>query len=296
MTECIFCQIVAGEAPASFVHRDELVSAFLDIRPVTPGHLLVIPNEHVTFTHDLPDFTADRLFAVARGLARTLRQTDAVRADGVNLFVADGEAADQEVVHAHLHVIPRFPGDGFEINAASSRKPLPARKQLDALADALRHDLPGTEEPGSGRIRTIVIGVAMMDERIFAIGGTDSLTGEFSYRPPGGGVEFGETSEAALRREFREELDVELTRIEYVGALENVFSFDGRTGHEVIFVYRVELPPDDRLHADRVAGRESDGTKFEARWLSLDDVRNGSAILYPTGLLRLLDPGLTLGA
>ncbi len=123
MSECIFCRIVADEVPASFVRRDELISAFLDIRPVTPGHLLVIPNQHVVFTHDLPDATAERLFAVARRLARTLRQTDAIRADGVNLFVADGEAAEQEVFHAHLHVIPRFAGDGFVIDAAWRQPP-----------------------------------------------------------------------------------------------------------------------------------------------------------------------------
>lgn len=140
MGECIFCEIVAGDAPASFVHCDELVSAFLDIRPVTGGHVLVIPNEHVVFTHDLPDATADRLFAVARRLARTLRQTDAVRADGINLFVADGQAAEQEVFHAHLHVIPRFPRDGFEIDAAAWRSPPPTREALDALAAVLTPD------------------------------------------------------------------------------------------------------------------------------------------------------------
>ncbi len=137
MADCIFCQIVAGEAPASFVHRDEVVSAFLDIRPVTPGHMLVIPNAHVVFTHDLPDATAERVFMVARRLARTLRSTDDVRADGVDLFVADGEAAGQEVFHSHLHVIPRFDGDGFQIDAAAWREPAPTREQLDALAAAL---------------------------------------------------------------------------------------------------------------------------------------------------------------
>ncbi|MDQ3782728.1 MAG: HIT family protein [Actinomycetota bacterium] len=139
---CIFCDIVAGAAPASFVHRDELVSAFLDIRPVTPGHLLVIPNEHVVFTHDLLDATADRLFAIARGLARSLRSANAVRADGANLFVADGEAAQQEVFHAHLHVIPRFPGDGFVIDAAAWREQQPTRQQLEALAARIRKVFP----------------------------------------------------------------------------------------------------------------------------------------------------------
>ena len=90
----------------------------------------MIPNEHVVYTHDLPDATAERLFAVARRLARTLRQTDAVRAEGVNLFVADGEAAEQEVFHAHLHVIPRFAGGGFEIDAAAWRDPPPPATYL----------------------------------------------------------------------------------------------------------------------------------------------------------------------
>src|SRR5688500_6690660 len=122
-SDCVFCQIVEGAARASFVFRDELVSAFLDIRPVTPGHLLVIPNEHVTHTHDLPDATAAAAFPVARRLARVLRTSDAVRADGVNLFTADGAAAGQEVFHAHLHVIPRFAGDGFEVSAEAWRHP-----------------------------------------------------------------------------------------------------------------------------------------------------------------------------
>jgi hypothetical protein len=86
MSDCIFCRIVAGEAQASFVHRDELVSAFLDIRPVTPGHLLVITNEQVVFIQDCPMSPFDRLCAIARRLARSVRQTDAIRADSINLF------------------------------------------------------------------------------------------------------------------------------------------------------------------------------------------------------------------
>jgi histidine triad (HIT) family protein len=138
VNDCIFCQIVQGAAPASFVFRDDLISAFLDIRPVTPGHLLVIPNEHVTHTHDLPDGTANAAFTVARRLARLLRSSSAVRADGVNLFAADGETAGQEVFHAHLHVIPRFADDGFDVSAGAWRLPPPTRDQLDAIAADLR--------------------------------------------------------------------------------------------------------------------------------------------------------------
>ena len=137
-SDCIFCRIVKGDAEASFVHRDELVSAFLDIRPVTPGHLLVIPNRHVAVSHALPGGTADRMFSIARQVARSLREGEVVRAEGVNLFVADGEAAGQEVFHAHLHVIPRFEGDGFEISAAAWRDPPPVRDELDRHAAAFR--------------------------------------------------------------------------------------------------------------------------------------------------------------
>lgn len=208
---CIFCEIVAGEAPASFVHRDELVSAFLDIRPVSPGHLLVIPNEHVSFTHDLPDATADRLFAIARRLARSLLPTDAVRADGINLFVADGDAAGQEVFHAHLHVIPRFPDDGFEIEAAAWRDPPPTREELDALATALTV----SEDPDE---RTRAWYRALPAKRTSAgVLFTDAGSGVLLVRPtykeyweiPGGMVETGESPHEAAAREIAEELGID---------------------------------------------------------------------------------------
>ncbi len=96
---------------------------------------------HVVFTHDLPDATAQRLFAVSLRVARSLRRSDAVRSEGFNLFVADGEAAGQEAFHAHLHVIPRFPGDGFAIDAAAWRDPQPNRGQLDETAERIRMEL-----------------------------------------------------------------------------------------------------------------------------------------------------------
>ena len=138
MADCIFCDIVAGQSPASFVHRDAIVSAFLDIRPVTPGHLLVIPNEHVVSIRDVPATCANQMFDVARRLAQVLSESSIVRADGVNLFVADGEAAGQDVFHAHIHVIPRFPGDQFVIGAGAWEHPAPTREELDDFADGLR--------------------------------------------------------------------------------------------------------------------------------------------------------------
>jgi diadenosine tetraphosphate (Ap4A) HIT family hydrolase len=138
--DCIFCAIVAGVALASVVYEDEAVLAFLDIRPVTPGHLLVIPKRHAPFLADLDDATRARLFTVAMWLAQALRDSG-LRCKGINLFLADGEAAFQEVFHTHLHVFPRFAGDSFRISADWSVHP--EREELDAVAalvrTALRH-------------------------------------------------------------------------------------------------------------------------------------------------------------
>jgi len=85
------------------------------------------------------------------------------------------------------------------------------------------------------------------------------------------------------------ELDVELSNVAYLGALESVFTFEGQPGHEVVLVYRADLAADERFALESGAGAESDGTPYTARWLPLNDVRTGVARLYPDGLLDLLD-------
>ena len=137
MARCIFCDIVAGRAQASVVHRDERSMAFMDIQPVTPGHLLVIPLEHATYLADLEPETGSHLFRVAHSLAAALRRSG-LRADGINLFLADGEAAGQEVFHTHLHVFPRYAGDGFGLRLAPEYGQPVARERLDREAAAIR--------------------------------------------------------------------------------------------------------------------------------------------------------------
>ena len=135
-TPCIFCSIVAGQAEASVVHRDDLCLAFMDLHPVNPGHLLVVPLDHATYLADLPAATGAHMFTVAQQLAARLRRSG-LRADGVNVFLADGEAAGQEVCHVHLHVIPRFAGDGFGLTFGPSYgQPVP-RERLDRDAAAI---------------------------------------------------------------------------------------------------------------------------------------------------------------
>jgi histidine triad (HIT) family protein len=133
--DCIFCAIVAGSAPASIVFDDADLLAFMDIRPVTPGHLLVIPKRHAPFLADLDEATGARMFMVAMRLAQALRASG-LHCEGINLFLADGEAAFQEVFHTHLHVFPRFVGDTFRIDAAWSMTP--SRVEFDEIAAQVR--------------------------------------------------------------------------------------------------------------------------------------------------------------
>lgn len=131
---CVFCDVVAGRAPGSVPYADDAVLALMDIRPVTPGHLMVIPRDHAPHLAELPEAVGGRLFRVAMRMAAALRASD-LRCEGVNLFLADGEAAFQEVFHVHLHVFPRFPGDGFRIEADWSD---PGRKALDGVTARIR--------------------------------------------------------------------------------------------------------------------------------------------------------------
>jgi histidine triad (HIT) family protein len=127
--DCIFCSIVAGNAPCSPVYDDDRVLAFMDINPATSGHLLVVPKRHATHLADLDRTDGVALFATAQRLAGAAR--DALAAEGVNLFLADGEVAGQEVFHVHLHVLPRHQGDGFGVRAQFEH---PERTLLDDQA------------------------------------------------------------------------------------------------------------------------------------------------------------------
>jgi histidine triad (HIT) family protein len=134
--QCVFCDIVHGTSPASFVYQDDTVVAFMDIQPITQGHMLVVPREHAVLMTDLNEPASMRTFKIARRLAAVARHT--LGASGINLLVMDGEAAYQDVPHFHVHVIPRYPRDGFGLTFPDTYEHAPARAQLDAIAAALR--------------------------------------------------------------------------------------------------------------------------------------------------------------
>ena len=111
--DCLFCKIVAGEVPATRVHEDERTVAFMDIGPATRGHVLVVPRAHAADVFEIDPEDLAACARTAQGLAR--RQRERLGAHGVNLLNSSGAQAWQTVMHFHLHVIPRYPGDPLRL-------------------------------------------------------------------------------------------------------------------------------------------------------------------------------------
>lgn len=111
MTDCLFCKIVAGEIPNTKVYEDDAVLAFLDIHPVNIGHVVVIPKTHHMNLYDTPDETVSHMTVVIKKLSIAIKA--AVKADGINIEMNNDLAAGQIIFHTHMHIVPRFIGDGF---------------------------------------------------------------------------------------------------------------------------------------------------------------------------------------
>ncbi len=134
---CIFCKIARREASASIVCEDERTLAFLDIRPINPGHTLVIPKAHAAILADLSPEDGGGIFRTAMRVAAALRGSG-VRCEGVNVHLADGEVAGQEIFHMHLHVYPRYSGDGVGLRVGPRYGAMPSRAELEGLAATMR--------------------------------------------------------------------------------------------------------------------------------------------------------------
>lgn len=129
MDNCIFCNIVAGNIPASKVYEDDKVVAFLDITQVTKGHTLVIPKEHVRNILDMDSPTASHLFSVVPKIARGLQK--ATGASGLNVLNNSEEIAGQTVFHAHIHLLPRFSTeDGLAVTFKTNEPDFAVLSQL----------------------------------------------------------------------------------------------------------------------------------------------------------------------
>jgi histidine triad (HIT) family protein len=137
--DCIFCSIVAGDIPGRIVHETDHAIAFLDANPLAPGHTLVVPKQHHARIEEIPEDDAADLFGAVHDLVP--RVEAAVDAEAVSVGINDGEAAGQEVPHSHVHLVPRFEGDGgspFHAIAPASEEP--ADEKLDEIAATIRDD------------------------------------------------------------------------------------------------------------------------------------------------------------
>ena len=138
------------------------------------------------------------------------------------------------------------------------------------------------------QIRPIALCVFQNNSRILVFEGYDKAKDEIFYRPLGGGIEFGEKSEDAVRRELKEELNVEIANLRYLGMLENIYTFNGGSYHEVVMVYDGALIEPRLYEQDLILGTEANGDDIRAMWKALDEFRERKFILYPPGLLELL--------
>ena len=135
---CVFCRILAGELPGSFVFRDERVAAFMALPQARPGLVLVVPVQHVRDLYELPDELAGPLLGTAARIARAVKR--ALQPEGISLLQNNEPAAGQTVFHLHIHVLPRAFGRRLEIHPPDA---VSDRAVLDDLAAQVRSALAG---------------------------------------------------------------------------------------------------------------------------------------------------------
>ena len=131
--DCIFCKISNGQAPASFVYKDEYVSVIMSLDQPNPYKVLVISQAHIENLYDLSESEAARIFQVTVKVARAIREASGC--DGLNLVQSNGRAGQQDVFHFHLHLIPRFSGDDILLNWQHTQI---EREKLNQMAGEIR--------------------------------------------------------------------------------------------------------------------------------------------------------------
>ena len=130
--DCIFCKIANGEIPSRTIYEDQRFRVILDLNPATKGHALILPKEHSSSLHDLPEDTAAAVLVLAKKLAAIM--SERLDCDGLNLVQNNGEAAGQTVLHFHLHMIPRYVDDGQTLGWIPRE---PSQEELDEIRNKL---------------------------------------------------------------------------------------------------------------------------------------------------------------
>ncbi|MBF6613563.1 MAG: NUDIX hydrolase [Chloroflexi bacterium] len=139
----------------------------------------------------------------------------------------------------------------------------------------------------AGLIRPVAICIFHDGDKILVSELYDPSAQETFYRPLGGAIEFGERSSEAVVRELREEIRAEITNLRYIGTIENLFTYDGQMGHEIVLVYEADLADKSLYDKEVIEGQEDDGMTLKVVWKSLDEFSEHSP-LYPQGLVDLL--------
>lgn len=140
--ECVFCAIIDGEIPSHTVYESDMVYAFLDVNPLAAGHTLVIPRTHRERLQDLTDEEAAALWTTVNDIVPAVEM--AVDADATTVGVNNGEASGQEVPHSHVHIIPRFGGDGGKsLHAVGGPPPSLGDDELATIATAISDTVEG---------------------------------------------------------------------------------------------------------------------------------------------------------
>ena len=137
MADCVFCKIMAKQIPATVVHEDEHTLAFMDIGQVNPGHVLVALKKHVENIFALDEAQAAAVFGSAARVARAIR--GAFEPQGLSVYQANGAAAGQTVFHLHIHLVPRYEGDGMALTWPVKNPP---REKLEEAAAKIRASMP----------------------------------------------------------------------------------------------------------------------------------------------------------
>lgn len=139
-----------------------------------------------------------------------------------------------------------------------------------------------------GEIRVLALGIILRGDRVFISEGYDPVKQQTFYRAMGGGVDFGETSIEALQREFQEEIQAELTNIKYLGCMENLFTFNGKSGHEILFVYECDFVDSKFYQLAELTFAEGERKK-RALWIQIDRFKSGELKLVPEQFFEYFD-------
>jgi len=134
-------------------------------------------------------------------------------------------------------------------------------------------------------IRPIVLGILIRNNKLLVSEGVDNVKNNHFYRCLGGGIEFTETSQEALKREFMEEIGININVQDCLGFYENIFTYNGKQGHELVFFYKIDISDNDYQEEYEMT---EEGKKDIAKWIDISEFKNGNKILYPEAMFKYI--------